>query len=53
MVFIVAGVSMKQLSLQDLAFGFDLRITGSDKRFIKEYIAETLHGHLTREYEEK
>lgn len=37
----------------DLAFGFDLRITGRDRRFIKEYIADTLHYHLTREYEEK
>lgn len=30
----------------DLAHGFNLRVTGRDKREIKDFIAEALHGHL-------
>lgn len=31
----------------DLASGFDLRITGRDKRMIKSYIADTFHSALS------
>lgn len=35
-----------------LAFGFDLRVTGRDRRDIKDYIAETFQYNLEQEVEE-
>lgn len=35
-----------------LAYGFTLRITGKDRRGIKEYLHETFHYVLSREIEE-
>ena len=35
-----------------LRFGFDMRISGRDKRNIKEYIADVFHDVLNSEYEE-
>jgi hypothetical protein len=35
----------------DLGFGFDLRVTGCNRRDIKDYIAETFHETLDRDLE--
>jgi hypothetical protein len=43
----------KAIVTPSLAFGFDVRITGPDRNWIKEYLAETFHYWLDSEAKEE
>lgn len=41
----------KVIVTPSLAWGFDIKVTGRDRRQVKEYIADTFHHALSREVE--